>query len=312
MNVTIIDLGSNTFQLLQARRTEAGRVDPLYSAVEFVELARHVGSDGMITPLGSSLGIQAVERLVAQAPASTATGPVVAVATCAIRDARNGADFLAAVAGSTGLEARILDGREEAGLTYAGAVTELGDFSGPVAVVDLGGGATQIAWGTGASSQSQISVRLGVLALAERLSGLSNVGNVALDHMAAFVLRTIEPAVIQAQPFEPKTLVFASGAARVILSLMYSYGVITKGMTVPTLALADLVPKLLEASPEELLRRGVPSKRINSVGPTAVVLAVIAQSFELDRFVVVKSGLREGIALHAERVGLQPWPRRRP
>lgn len=312
MNVTIIDLGSNTFQLLQARRTEAGRVDPLYADVEFVELARHVGPDGMITSLGSSLGIQAVERLVAHAPASAAAGPVVAVATCAIRDARNGADFLASVAASTGLEARILDGREEAGLTYAGAVTELSDVTGPVAVVDLGGGATQIAWGSGPNSQSQISVRLGVLALAERLSGLSNVGNVALDHMAAFVLRTIEPAVLQTQPFEAKTLVFASGAARVILALMYSYGVVSKGMTVPTLALADLVPKLLEAAPEELLRRGVPAKRINSVGPTAVVLAVIAQLFELDRFVVVKSGLREGLALQAERVGLQPWPRLRP
>lgn len=309
MNLTVFDLGSNSFQLLQARRTSAGRVEPLFSAVEFVQLAKYVNAEHEIDPTGFQQGIFAVQRLLAQAPTSAMAGPVVAVATCAVRDAQNGQAFLDAVAAHTGLVARIVTGEEEARFTYAGAASEFGASEEATAVVDLGGGSTEIAWGIGARCQREASIRLGVLALAERLAGLSNVGTTALDQMATYVRRTIEPVVVRTQPFAPNTLVFASGVARVTLSLVYSYGLLTRGTTVPSLVLAELVPRLLAAPDRELLERGVPEKRLASVGPTAVVLGVITDLFELDRFVVSRSGLREGLALCAEQVGTQAWPR---
>lgn len=309
MNLTVLDLGSNSFQLLQARRTTAGRVESLFSAVEFVQLAKYVDADHEINDAGFQEGILAVQRLLAQAPASAQAGQVVAVATCAIRDASNGAEFLDAVAAHTGLSVRVISGEEEARLTYTGAASEFGAAEEATAVVDLGGGSTEIAWGIGARCQRETSIRLGVLALAERLAGLSNVGNAALDQMATFVRRTIEPVVVKTQPFPPSMLVFASGVARITLSLVYSYGLVTRGTTVPSLVLAELLPRLLAASDRELLERGVPEKRLASVGPTAVVLGVITDLFELDRFVVSRSGLREGIALCAEQIGPQPWPR---
>lgn len=312
MNVTIFDLGSNSFQLLQARRTDAGRIEPLFSAVEFIQLARFSTPEGAIDEVGRREGIAAVQRLIAGAPASAAAGPVVAVATCAIRDASNGQAFLDEVQAVTGLRARVISGDEEARLTYYGAATEFGAPNRRLAVVDLGGGATQIAWGVDSDPTHELSIRLGVLALAERLAGLPNVANVALDQMAAYVRRTIEPLVLRTQPFFPEMLVFASGVARVILSLMYSYGLIAKGTIIPSHVLAQLLPLLLAAPPAELSERGVPEKRLHSVGPTAVVLGVITDLFELDRFAVARSGLREGIALNAELVGTQPWPGRTP
>ncbi len=309
MNVTVFDLGSNSFQLLQARRTDAGRIEPLFSAVEFVQLARFVDAQHQITPDGFVQGVQAVKRLLAQAPASAVDGPVVAVATCAIRDASNGSEFLARVHAETGLKTTIVSTTQEASLTYTGAISEFAPSDEAFAVVDLGGGSTQIAWGRGMLCERQVGIPLGVLALAERLAGLPNIGNAALDQMATFVRRTIEPAVIKHQPQHPGRLVFASGVARVILSLVYSYGLVSRGTVVPSHVLADLVPRLLDASERELMERGVPEKRLHSVGPTAVVLGVITDLFELERFTVARGGLREGIALTAEQVGMQAWPR---
>src|SRR5690606_8246394 len=143
-----------------------------------------------------------------------------------------------------------------------------------------------------------------------RCPAFTNRGLAALDQMAGYVRRTIEPHVLERASTPPDMLVFASGVARVILSLVYSYGLLTKGTMVPSQILADLVPRLLAASSEDLLQRGVPIKRLASVGPTAVVLGVITDLFELDRFVVTRAGLREGIVLHAEHVGVQPWPLR--
>ncbi len=308
MNVTVLDLGSNSFQLLQARRTDAGRIEPLFSAVEFVQLARFVNAQHEISADGFTQGVAAIKHLLQQAPASAVDGPVAAVATCAIRDANNGTAFLERVRAETGLQARVITGTQEATLAYAGATSEFAPSEEAFAVVDLGGGSTQIAWGRGPKCERQVSIPLGVLALAERLAGLPNVGNTALDQMATFVRRTIEPAVVKHQPQMPTRLVFASGVARVILSLVYSYGLVSRGTVVPSLILADLVPRLMDASERELMERGVPEKRLHSVGPTAVVLGVITDLFELDRFTVARGGLREGIALTAEHVGLQPWP----
>jgi exopolyphosphatase/guanosine-5'-triphosphate,3'-diphosphate pyrophosphatase len=309
VNITILDLGSNSFQLLQARRTEADRVEPLYSAVEFVQLANFVNAQGVLEERGMVAGIEAIQSLLQRSPPSCSDGPVSAVATCAIRDAKNGAEFVERVSAQTGLTTRVLSGEDEASLTYWGASSELGKPNKNLAVVDLGGGSTQIAWGNATRVEHRATIKLGVLALAERLSAFKSSPSMALDQMAAYVRRTIEPHVLERADSPPDTLVFASGVARVILSLVYSYGLLTKGTVVPQQILADLVPKLLSASSEDLAQRGVPPKRLASVGPTAVVLGVITDLFELDRFVVTRAGLREGIVLHAEHVGMQPWPK---
>jgi exopolyphosphatase/guanosine-5'-triphosphate,3'-diphosphate pyrophosphatase len=202
-----------------------------------------------------------------------------------------------------------LSGEEEAGLAYLGAASELKGPEQQVAVVDWGGGSTEIAWGKGDRVLHAVSLRLGVLALAERLAALPNRNQMAIEQFATYVRRTVEPALVTNTELLPQSLIFASGVAKVLLALIYSFGLISKGNVVPSVLLHGLIPRLLSAKPEELLQRGVPAPRVTSVGPGAVVISVIADLFELDRFVVASAGLREGVVLNAERVGLQPWPR---
>jgi len=80
---------------------------------------------------------------------------IVVVATAAIRDARNNADLGAAVERACGLSMRVLSGDEEARLSFVGATKTLGSpAEGPLAVVDVGGGSTEIAVGTVADGVS--------------------------------------------------------------------------------------------------------------------------------------------------------------
>jgi exopolyphosphatase/guanosine-5'-triphosphate,3'-diphosphate pyrophosphatase len=312
VHLTVLDLGSNSFQLIQARRTDAGRSETLFSAIEYVQLARHVTPQGVLTEHGIELGVAAVERLLLAAPQSAHGAPVVAIATCAIRDANNGAQFLERVRARTGLLARILSGEEEASLAYLGAASELKGPPQQLAVVDLGGGSTEIAWGKGPNVLHAVSLRLGVLALAERLAALPNRNQMAIEQFATYVRRTIEPVLVTNPELLPQSLVFASGVAKVLLALIYSFGLIAKGNVVPSVLLHGLIPRLLDAKPEDLIHRGVPAPRVTSVGPSAVVISVIADLFELDKFVVASAGLREGVVLHAENIGLQPWPTAHP
>ena len=72
------------------------------------------------------------------------------VATAAIREAPNRHEFVTAVEGAAGFPVRVLSGDEEARLSFVGATKTLGApvGGGGVAVVDVGGGSTEIAIGT--------------------------------------------------------------------------------------------------------------------------------------------------------------------
>lgn len=309
MDVTVLDLGSNSFQLLQARCSASGEVEALFRAVEFVALGTLLTPEGDIKPEGFAMGIAAVRELLGRAPSSAHHQPLTAVATSAVREASNGAAFLEAVKAATGVAARIITHEQEARLSYLGAATDFPDQTTRTAVVDLGGGSTQIAVGVGRHVEDFVSIRLGVLALVQRLAASPNTANMALDQLAAYVQRTLEPS-IAALSKTPETLFFASGLARVIHDLVHSYETLPADAPIQGYTLRTLIPAFLEATPQELAARGVPEKRLQSVGATAIVLDVIADLLGFDAFYVSAYGLREGAAIASKELGTQRWPGR--
>jgi exopolyphosphatase/guanosine-5'-triphosphate,3'-diphosphate pyrophosphatase len=69
-------------------------------------------------------------------------------ATSAARDAANAADFMAGVRDRVGVEPEVIDGDEEARASFAGVTRVLGDVPGPVLVMDIGGGSTELIVGS--------------------------------------------------------------------------------------------------------------------------------------------------------------------
>jgi exopolyphosphatase/guanosine-5'-triphosphate,3'-diphosphate pyrophosphatase len=92
------------------------------------------------------------------------------VATSAVRDARNGADFLDEAQRRAGVDAKILDGHEEAAYSYAGATAGLDPDVRATAIVDVGGGSTELAVMSGGVLESY-SMQLGCVRVTERALG---------------------------------------------------------------------------------------------------------------------------------------------
>lgn len=92
------------------------------------------------------------------------------VATSAVRDAANGVEFLATSGEICQCEARIIDGHEEAELSYAGAIGDLKETSMPTMIVDVGGGSTELAVELEGRLLSY-SMQLGSVRVAERALG---------------------------------------------------------------------------------------------------------------------------------------------
>jgi len=89
------------------------------------------------------------------------------IATSAVRDADNGSAFVAELRERFALSARVLDGEEEARLTYLGATSEALP-SEPTLVVDIGGGSTELIVGRGNEISFHDSLQAGVVRHSER------------------------------------------------------------------------------------------------------------------------------------------------
>lgn len=142
-----IDVGSNTTRLLVADAPD-GRLRELLSQRAFTRLGKGAGRDGRIAPekiAGLTSAITTQATLARQAGAEE----IVLVGTAVIRDAANRDELVAAAEEAAGIAMRVLSSREEAELAFAGATKTLGAaVEGTLAVVDVGGGSTEIAVGT--------------------------------------------------------------------------------------------------------------------------------------------------------------------
>ncbi len=142
-----IDIGSNTTRLLVAEAGD-GPMRELTSERVFTCIRKNLDDRGRIP---AEKVAETVSVVSAQARAARELGAteIVAVATAAIRDAPNRGDLERGVEDAVGAPLRVITGEEEARLSFVGATRTLQQpVAGDLAVIDVGGGSTEIAIGS--------------------------------------------------------------------------------------------------------------------------------------------------------------------
>ncbi|HYY22264.1 MAG TPA: diol dehydratase reactivase ATPase-like domain-containing protein [Thermoleophilaceae bacterium] len=146
MILACIDIGTNTTRLLVAD-AHADGLRELESQRAFTRIGRVLRDHGSI-PRDTIEETAAVVAAQARLAREIGAEQVLAVATAAIRDARNREELAAAVEDSGGMPLWVLTAEEEARLSFVGATRTLPDEpEGPIAVVDVGGGSSEVAIG---------------------------------------------------------------------------------------------------------------------------------------------------------------------
>jgi exopolyphosphatase/guanosine-5'-triphosphate,3'-diphosphate pyrophosphatase len=190
--VAVIDVGTNSARLLVADVAD-GKVSPVERRSRVTRLGRGVDLSGRLSAEAIEEACEAIGTYIA-AYQKLGAETVVAIATSAVRDAENGSAFVAELRERFALSARVLDGEEEARLTYMGATSEHAP-SEPTLVVDIGGGSTELIVGTGADISFHTSLQAGVVRHSERHLASDPPTAVELESLAADVRGLIESAV---------------------------------------------------------------------------------------------------------------------
>jgi exopolyphosphatase / guanosine-5'-triphosphate,3'-diphosphate pyrophosphatase len=165
VRAAVIDMGTNSTRLLVAD-VEAGRLRELERRSTVTRLGRGVDTSGQ-------LATEAIEDVCDTVASYIAIyqelepDRVTAIATSAVRDARNSGAFIGELRERFALDAQVLGGAEEARLTYLGACSERPGTDRAL-VIDIGGGSTELILGSGTEISFHASLQAGTVRHSER------------------------------------------------------------------------------------------------------------------------------------------------
>jgi exopolyphosphatase/guanosine-5'-triphosphate,3'-diphosphate pyrophosphatase len=212
--VAAIDIGTNSVLLLIA---EPGAAEPVLERATITRLGENVDARRALSPEAVRRTLACLE-LYAKELRAHGVEHVEAVGTSALRDAAGGAAFLDAAEALLGVRPRVISGREEAELTFFGALSGL-STKGAVCVFDVGGGSTEIIVGRAGAApgvERAVSLDIGSVRLFER--------HVRNDPPLAVEMARIEEDIERAlatvgQPDPGAVLVGVAGTVTTLVSI---------------------------------------------------------------------------------------------
>jgi exopolyphosphatase/guanosine-5'-triphosphate,3'-diphosphate pyrophosphatase len=280
-----IDIGSNTTRLLVADAGE-GTLRELVTQRAFTRIGKSLDAGGAIPAAKIA---ETAEVVATQAKIAHEVGAerIVTVATAAIRNAPNRDELLAAVGHVDGVSLEVLTGEEEARLSFVGATrTLLTPSDGTIAVIDVGGGSSEIAIGEpdGAMAWSA-SFRIGSGFLADAYLRSDPPAIDELEKVRRHVAGTFEGL----EPPPAHDAVAVGGTAtslRRLLGTELSHETLERGIRVLSVTPIAEVAARFELEPE----------RIRLLPAGILVLEAMSDLLGLP-LRIARGGLREGVLL---------------
>lgn len=167
MRVGAIDCGTNSIRLLIADVESDGTLTDIVREMKVVRLGEGVDATGQFSQAALDRTFAAA-REYAHLLTHHKVSATRFAATSASRDASNREVFISGVQEIIGVTPEVITGVEEANLSFAGAVSSVGNTAENTLVIDLGGGSTEFVMGNKSGVQEAISMNIGCVRLTER------------------------------------------------------------------------------------------------------------------------------------------------
>jgi len=299
--VAAVDCGTNTTRLLLAERGPGGLTER-ERTVRVTRLGVGVDRDGELVEEAVEQTLTVLDSYAEQI-AGFGAGPVAAAATSAVRDAGNGPEFLSRAAASIGNPVAVLDGTEEAELTYAGYRARFPGDDRRL-VCDIGGGSTELSLGR-ATPERVTSRQIGTRRLAERFGLTDRVGEDTREAARRMVRDDLHAARAALGITDGGQALVAVAATPAIAAAIHTgrSGPADPGLdgeVVPHAAVADLADRLAALpAPRRAAYPQIGRDRADVVAAGMVILSEVMAVFGSGELVVSRADLLDGLASRA-------------
>ena len=297
MRLGVLDVGSNTIHLQVMDAHPGARPTPTTNYKVELRLTEYLDISGAISAGGIQLLNDAIQEAVAHARVNE-TDEILAFATSAIREATNGAQIIADINKKHEIDLQVLNGEDEASMTFLAVRRWLGWSAGKLLVLDIGGGSLEIASGIDENPDATISLPLGAARLTrEFLNGdpYSSKGIKSLEKHAAEVLRDSMPNSLKSH--DADHFVATSKTFRTLARICAQwYGDNPK--FIERKSLNSAMPRLIEMNNKSRAELpGVSANRAQQIVAGGIVALAVMDRLDVDEAEICPWALREGILL---------------
>ena len=299
MRIAAIDIGTNSVHMVIADAGGAQGFEVVDREREVVQIGRGAFESGRLRADAIRRTVDSLARFVQLARRHRADR-ILCAATAAVREARNGGDFLAAARRATGISPRVIPAAEEGRLIYLGIRSALQLPEKPSALVDIGGGSMQLVVADAERRLQTLSAPLGALRLSEAFLGSDPPSRSELQRLRRFVRKTAREPLEKASKEKPRQAFGSSGSIHALANLAHweeTGGPIThvNGHHLSLESLKRTGMELQAMTTEE--RASLPAidaPRAEIIVAAAVVLEHVLEELDLDGITLSDFGVREG------------------
>jgi exopolyphosphatase/guanosine-5'-triphosphate,3'-diphosphate pyrophosphatase len=303
MRIAAIDLGSNSVHLLIVEVGPSGGFKVIDREKEMVRLGSGTLSRGRLSADAMRRGLEAL-RGYKKLAETHGVEKIIAVATSAIREARNGEDLLERIGHETGIWPKAVSGEEEARLIYLAALHSIHLEGKRALVIDIGGGSVELALGVGQQILGCFSEKIGVLRMSEEFVKSDPLSQKDEAKLVERVRTVLEPHAAQVQAASFDCVVGTSGTILALgrMALDLSGTPPPESLHHATVGLEALraLRKKLTASDlrSRLKMSGMDEERADIIVPGAVILDTILARLGVEELILCEWALREGLLLN--------------
>ncbi|WP_297425050.1 exopolyphosphatase [uncultured Acinetobacter sp.] len=288
-----IDMGSNSFHLAIAR-VDHGEVKKVASMSEKVQLAAGLDENKNLTEAAQQRGLACLARFVGRL-SSVQANRLRIVATNALRQAKNGHEFIQKAAEILPKPIEIIAGREEARLIYLG-VSHSMENSGRRLVIDIGGGSTELIIGEEFEPIHTESVQMGCVAFTKAYFAEGEISVKAFERAITAARKEVSGLVNTYKEAGWDTVVGSSGTIKACRQICVNMGWSNEKEELTREGLDKLKDKMLKYKHiSDMEFEGLKEDRRAVLPAGVAILYAVFDVLNIDKLVYSDGALREGV-----------------
>jgi exopolyphosphatase/guanosine-5'-triphosphate,3'-diphosphate pyrophosphatase len=290
-----VDAGSNAIRFLAAEFSDERHYDPLVFDRVPIRLGHQVFLQGRLAPEALDAAVRAFVTF-RDHLASQGIQHYRAIATSAVREARNGQTLVDRIARETGIRLEVITGTEEARLVHLAVGSRIDLTGGTWILADLGGGSVEVSLVDDAGILWSESHTMGSVRLLEELSGTESDPGAFQRLLAEYVSVLRIPA--PAQYWQPSGFIATGGNIEALAQLGVAEQDESGVMKLNVADLAAVIDMLARMSYRQRMEKfGLRDDRADVILPAAMVYQRLAQLVGVSHILVPNVGVKEGIVL---------------
>jgi exopolyphosphatase/guanosine-5'-triphosphate,3'-diphosphate pyrophosphatase len=297
MRLGVLDVGSNTVHLQVVDAHPGARPSPATNQKVELRLHEYLNKEGAITAEGVALLEESIADAISHAK-DFQTEEILAFATSAIRDAKNGKDILDQINKKFEIDLQVLSGDDEAQMTFLAVRRWLGWSSGRLLVLDIGGGSLEIAVGDDERAEATVSLPLGASRLTREYLDSDPHTSKEIKALETFVLDSVKRDVPEDIMDHIADHFVATSKTFRTLARLGEHWFDDNPKYLKINSLTKMIPKLQDMSNKERSDLpGVSQSRARQIVAGAIVARTVMEKLHINELEICPWALREGIVL---------------